>query len=590
MKTCIWHNSKLKVLPFHCRLELKRIRWLSVLQATIVIVYVLTMALLSMLLYTGLVAEGHLLTAQNVFTTLLLYSNIKHSLCGHFGLQINYTLQGLASLKRIQAFLAYEEKNIAMSFANPAFSILNYIFPLKAVSNVVADNGLSGTFKRIHSRKVTQRIISQFSEDLFSNESNGEAENNNSVKELDKNDESSTPIIKADSNTDNIDSNSNDKLCDVYNRDNVNRFNSNNNSVNKVLSKKDPVFLHVQDATCYWNGTTSQPCLRNINLRLSSGALLAVTGPIGSGKSSLLMSIMGEMRLAMGKIKQQGRVVYAPQSPWVFTGTVRENILFGLPYNHERFQKVIAACQLHEDLQMLPSGDSTFIGERGTSLSGGQRARVSLARAVYHNADIYLLDDPFSSLDIKIGKRLFEECIKGLLKNSLVILVTHHLNYLREADRIMLMREGNVVAEGTFEEIQTAGIDMFSVRETFSATPCLPRKPGAVSSTAQARPKLKRPLSVGIERVEEKRMTGSVPLSLYWKYFRAGNSTMSLVTVCMLLIASQGNLMLDIFYFNYCLCFHSLKLEQKPRLMNSIRVSFIQNVFKFPLTLTLSDS
>lgn len=494
------------------------------------------MVLLSLLLYTGLVAEGHFLTADHVFTTMLLYSNIKHSLCGHFGLQMSYTLQGLASLKRIQRFLVYEEKHVAMSFENPVFSVLRYIFPQKEIQNVVPDNGLYGTFKRIRSQKVPQKITGQFIDDPFSENNSDEVDN-----DAYKNDENSVLIFKEGSSTESIDSLTNGNSCDNYIPNKVNKINSNNNNnVNGPDSEQKSAFLQVQDATCYWDGASSQPCLNNINFNLSSGALLAVTGPIGSGKSSLLMSILGEMRPTAGKIKQQGRVVYAPQNPWVFTGTVRENILFGLPYDHDRYQKVLAACQLTEDVKTFPSGDSTFIGERGTSLSGGQRARVSLARAVYHNADIYLLDDPLSSLDIQVGKKLFEKCIKGLLKNNLVILVTHHLSYLREADRIMLMRDGNMVAEGSYEEIQKAGIDLFSVRETFSATPYLPRKPGAVPTVNQARPKLRRPLSVGIERVVEKRMTGSVPLSLYWKYFQAGNSTMSLVTVCLLLVASQG--------------------------------------------------
>ena len=518
----------------YSRLEIKKIRWLSVLQAGIVIIYFLTMVLLSLVLYTGLVAEGHLLTARNVFTTMVLYGNIKHSLCGHFGLQMSYSLQGLASLKRIQRFLAYEERNVPLSFDNPAFSVLNYIFTQKEIQDVVPDSGYHGTFRRLYSRKVRQNCTNSFVVDTSDEESDR--------KELNASNETSIVITMDESSDESDNSNTKDDNCNDNEVDNTR--NDNNNVVDiGIKEKQDTAFLHVQDATCYWNRKSSQPCLSNINFSLSSGALLAVTGPIGSGKSSLLMSILGEMRPVIGKIKQQGRVAYAPQSPWVFTGTVRENILFGLPYNHERYQQTIAACQLTDDFKTFPSGDSTFIGERGVSLSGGQRARVSLARAVYYNADIYLLDDPFSALDTQVGKKLFDECIKGLLKNHLVVLVTHHLSYLREADRIMLMKDGNMVAEGSYEEIQDAGIDLFSVHQTLSATPRLPRKSSTQPQVTidQPQKKIKRKVSVGIERVEEKRVTGSVPLSLYWRYFRAGNSTLCLTIVCLLLIASQGN-------------------------------------------------
>ncbi|XP_064413746.1 multidrug resistance-associated protein 4 isoform X2 [Latimeria chalumnae] len=223
----------------------------------------------------------------------------------------------------------------------------------------------------------------------------------------------------------------------------------------------DPL-IHMQDVTCYWDKTLT-PTLQNISLSVTPGKLLAVIGSVGAGKSSLLSALLGELAKDSGTIDVRGRLVYAAQQPWVFSGTIKSNILFGKKYQKNKYEEVIQACALKKDLELLEDGDLTLIGDRGVTLSGGQKARVNLARAVYWDADIYLLDDPLSAVDAEVGKYLFEQCICGALRKKPRILVTHQLQYLTVADQILILKEGEMVGKGTYAELLRSGIDFASL-------------------------------------------------------------------------------------------------------------------------------
>ena len=190
----------------------------------------------------------------------------------------------------------------------------------------------------------------------------------------------------------------------------------------------------------------------NISLTLEDGKLLAVVGRVGSGKTSLLASLLGETHIQSGTITRRGRVAYVEQEPCIFSDSVRNNILFGLPLDEERLHEVVRVCQLEEDLTQLANGLDTEIGERGVNISGGQKARISLARACYSQADIYLLDDPLSAVDPHVGRKLFSLCIRGFLKEKAVLLVTHQLSFLDRADEILVLEGGKAVFKGTYKE------------------------------------------------------------------------------------------------------------------------------------------
>jgi len=158
-------------------------------------------------------------------------------------------------------------------------------------------------------------------------------------------------------------------------------------------------------------------------------------------KSSLLNAILGELPLLNGKCQVHGKVAYSSQEAWIFSGTIRENILCGSEYIDQRYRRVVEAAALERDLTLLLKGDQTSVGERGVSLSGGQKARVNLARCLYVDADVYLMDDPFSAVDTHVGRHLFDKAIKGFLKDKIRILVTHQLQYLKEVDKILVLKE-----------------------------------------------------------------------------------------------------------------------------------------------------
>nr|XP_032659840.1 cystic fibrosis transmembrane conductance regulator isoform X1 [Chelonoidis abingdonii] len=204
------------------------------------------------------------------------------------------------------------------------------------------------------------------------------------------------------------------------------------------------------------------PVLKDINFKIEKGELLTVSGSTGAGKTSLLMLIMGELEPSEGKIKHSGRISFSPQVSWIMPGTIKENIIFGVSYDEYRYKSVIKACQLEEEISKFPEKDYTVLGEGGITLSGGQRARISLARAVYKDADLYLLDSPFGYLDILTEKEIFESCVCKLMANKTRILVTSKLEHLRTADKILILHEGTSYFYGTFSELQAQRPDFSS--------------------------------------------------------------------------------------------------------------------------------
>ncbi|XP_073094645.1 cystic fibrosis transmembrane conductance regulator isoform X1 [Manis javanica] len=204
------------------------------------------------------------------------------------------------------------------------------------------------------------------------------------------------------------------------------------------------------------------PVLKDINFKIERGQLLAVAGSTGAGKTSLLMMIMGELEPSEGKIKHSGRISFCSQFSWIMPGTIKENIIFGVSYDEYRYTSVIKACQLEEDISKFAEKDNIVLGEGGVTLSGGQRARISLARAVYKDADLYLLDSPFGYLDVLTEKEIFESCVCKLMANKTRILVTSKMEHLKKADKILILHEGSSYFYGTFSELQNLRPDFSS--------------------------------------------------------------------------------------------------------------------------------
>ncbi|XP_029673303.1 multidrug resistance-associated protein 1 isoform X3 [Formica exsecta] len=221
----------------------------------------------------------------------------------------------------------------------------------------------------------------------------------------------------------------------------------------------DPSEAHaliIENGNFSWDSEhIERPILQNINFHVEQGQLIAVVGTVGSGKSSLLSALLGEMGKLSGKVNTKGPIAYVSQQPWIQNATLQDNVLFGKALNKSIYNRVIEGCALSPDLKMLPAGDQTEIGEKGINLSGGQKQRVALARAVYNDSENYFLDDPLSAVDSHVGKHIFENVIgpNGLLKKKTRILVTHSITYLPEVDNIIVLKDGEITESGTYKQL-----------------------------------------------------------------------------------------------------------------------------------------
>ncbi|XP_018359856.1 PREDICTED: multidrug resistance-associated protein 1 isoform X5 [Trachymyrmex cornetzi] len=218
----------------------------------------------------------------------------------------------------------------------------------------------------------------------------------------------------------------------------------------------EPHALVIENGTFCWDSEEiERPILRNINLHVEQGQLVAIVGTVGSGKSSLLSALLGEMDKVSGKVNTKGSIAYVSQQAWIQNATLQDNVLFGKALNKSVYNSVIEACALTPDFKMLPAGDQTEIGEKGINLSGGQKQRVALARAVYNDSENYFLDDPLSAVDSHVGKHIFEKVLgpNGLLKNKTRVLVTHSITYLPEVDNIIVLKDGEITESGTYKQL-----------------------------------------------------------------------------------------------------------------------------------------
>jgi ABC-type multidrug transport system fused ATPase/permease subunit len=196
--------------------------------------------------------------------------------------------------------------------------------------------------------------------------------------------------------------------------------------------------------------------LHDINMVIPRGKLVAIVGPVGTGKTSLLEGMIGEMRKTAGTVTFGGTVGYCPQSAWIQNATIRENIIFGRPFEDARYWAAVRASCLEPDLDMLPHGDMTEVGEKGISLSGGQKQRLNLCRAIYCDADVQIYDDPLSALDAHVGRAVFQNVLLNARPDRTRVLVTHALHFLPQVDYIYTLVAGRVAEHGTYANLMGA--------------------------------------------------------------------------------------------------------------------------------------
>ncbi|XP_048543326.1 ABC transporter C family member 10-like [Triticum urartu] len=283
-----------------------------------------------------------------------------------------------------------------------------------------------------------------------------------------------------------------------------------------------------------WDENTSKPTLNNINLIVKGGEKIAICGEVGSGKSTLLAAVLGEVPKTEGMIQVCGKIAYISQNAWIQSGTVRDNILFGSSMDEERYHNTLMRCSLVKDLEMLPYGDCTQIGERGVNLSGGQKQRVQLARALYQNADIYLLDDPFSAVDAHTATSLFNEYVMSALSEKTVLLVTHQVDFLPIFDSILFMSHGEVIRSAPyqdllvdceeFEDLVSAHKDIIGVSDLNNSKPTQRPKEVSIKETLdihRSRYTESGKLSPADQLIKkEERETGDAGVKPYMLYLR----------------------------------------------------------------------
>nr|CAD1816972.1 unnamed protein product [Ananas comosus var. bracteatus] len=333
--------------------------------------------------------------------------------------------------------------------------------------------------------------------------------------------------------------------------------------------------------------------LRGVDMEIRRGALAAVVGTVGSGKSSLLSCLLGEMHKIAGKVRVCGTTAYVAQTAWIQNGTIQDNILFGQPMDREKYKEVIQVCCLEKDLEMMEFGDQTEIGERGINLSGGQKQRIQLARAVYQDCDIYLLDDVFSAVDAHTGSEIFKECIRGALKEKTVVLVTHQVDFLHNADVIFVMRDGMVVKSGKYNELLESSTDFAALVAAHDSSMELVEHSGSAGQTgdplsgANIEPVLIRSISSGESALgpvispkaevatsrlikEEERETGHVNWHIYKMYLTEAWGWWGVIVVLVLSVLWQGAQMSSDYWLAY---------ETSDDVLNSFRPSIFIEVY-----------
>uniref|UniRef100_A0A8D0XQN5 Uncharacterized protein n=1 Tax=Sus scrofa TaxID=9823 RepID=A0A8D0XQN5_PIG len=359
---------------------------------------------------------------------------------------------------------------------------------------------------------------------------------------------------------------------------------------NSQLPSDGETIVQLQDFTAFWDKASGIPTLQGLCFTVRPGELLAVVGPVGAGKSSLLSAVLGELPQSQGEVTVRGRIAYVPQQPWLFPGTVRSNILFGKKYEKDRYEKVLKACALEE---LLVDRDLTVVGDRGTPLSAGQKARISLARAVYQDADIYLLDDPFSAVDAKVSRHLFEQCIRQALHEKITILVTHQLRYLKAASQILILKDGKIMKKETYVEFPKPGVDFEDIllKTNEEAEPSrVPDSPtlrgqpseSSVQPQESPRPSLEdaAPEDQDSETIQvtlslESRSEGKVDFKAYKDYFTAGAHWNIIILLILVNIAAQRTVVIFILFINVSSAFHALASLKKRQRLCAERCFFV---------------
>lgn len=325
-----------------------------------------------------------------------------------------------------------------------------------------------------------------------------------------------------------------------------------------VNASADP--LRIVDGNFQWTqqsegetktGEKTKTFIHDVNLSIKKGSLTAIVGNVGSGKSSMLSAMLGEMECVSGQVFSSGTFAYCPQQAWIESSTVQENITFGKPMDTRRMKRAIGAASFASDLERLPNGIASAIAERGANLSGGQKARLSLARAVYADADNVLLDDPLAALDPRVGRTVFDECIRGALAGKTRVLVTQALHFLPQVDHVIVINDGTVVEQGSYAQLYRQHgqlrkmIDSMEKQEKKAdEEKKVAAKTGAVAEKKEA--KVEEDAPSGPLVAAEAVTTGAISGATWWAYAKAAGGWYLILALCLAVVSQQaGTVMMN---------------------------------------------
>ena len=293
----------------------------------------------------------------------------------------------------------------------------------------------------------------------------------------------------------------------------------------------------------------------DLNFEVKKGEFVMITGPIGSGKTSLLNALNGTMNKTKGSVYVNGSLLMGGY-PWIQNATVKGNILFGCPFNQTKYDKIIKACCLEDDMKILPAGDKTEIGERGINLSGGQKARINLARAVYRNEDIFLFDDVLSAVDARVGKTIMEECLCGLLSGKTRLLATHQLSLLDHADKVIVLDSDGSFEIGTVDRMKKENETLINLLKFSSKSK--ETKKGNIESNDMVIEELDNLNNIegnslhsqiqdGNLMVKEERAVNSIKFGIYKEYIKSGIGKAGGVMIMLLILLIAATTFFGIF-------------------------------------------
>ena len=282
--------------------------------------------------------------------------------------------------------------------------------------------------------------------------------------------------------------------------------------------------------------------ISRISIEVNKGELVIVVGSTGSGKSTLLLGLLGELDLISGKLKVNGKISYLSSDPWLIPGTIKENILMSKDYNEDLYKQVLETSALAADIELMNLKDETIVGDRGITLSGGQKARIALARALYSQYDIYFLDDPLSAVDVQVANHIFKNAIKGQLKGKTVVLVTHQSQFLNEADKILVLDSGTCMFYGTPEEFNKVDYIKSTIEQGQ-----FKEKPGKKQEDADLEKKIKNMILSSSDKNESK-----VSYTSYYRFIIYGfKSMITFILVILTMIASQISYLSVLYWCSY---------------------------------------